>query len=62
MSKHVGNFQPLYYYHTRILELERYATHKERAIELKKRLFTEANDANYSTTFCEWVIAYYDSL
>ena len=62
MTTHIGNFQPLYYYHTKLLELEIYSTNKEKAIELKKKLFTEANDSNYSTTFCEWVISYYEDL
>lgn len=62
MSKHVGNFQPLYYYHTRLLELESFSSQKDKANELKRLLITDANDAQYSSTFCEWVISYYDSL
>ena len=43
-------------------ELEIYPTLKEKAQQLKTRLFIEANDSNYSTSLCEWVISYYDSL
>ena len=62
MLNNIGNFQPLYYYHTIQKELEIYPTLKEKAQQLKTRLFIEANDSNYSTSLCEWVISYYDSL
>ena len=61
MKKHIGNFQPLFYYHNLYNEVKEMKNNGLKMTALKKSIGKNANDI-YSKDFCRWVVSYYDKL
>lgn len=61
MNNHIGNFQPLYYYHKHYSSFKELINNKEKMKALKKSIGKNTEET-YSKDFCLWVVEYYDEL
>lgn len=61
MNNHIGNFQPLYYYHNHYPSFLGLKNNGERMMALKKSIGKNTAET-YSKDFCRWVVKYYDEL
>jgi hypothetical protein len=61
MMTHIGNFQPLYYYHTIYPSLRSLNQDIEKMKRFKQSIEENIEDV-YSKDFCQWVISYYENL
>ncbi len=61
MNNHIGNFQPLYYYHNHYSSFRSLNNDGERMIALKKSIGRDTEET-YSKDFCRWIVDYYNNL
>ena len=61
MNNHIGNFQPLYYYHNNYSSFRSLNNDGERMIALKKTIGRDTEET-YSKDFCRWIANYYNNL
>lgn len=61
MNNHIGNFQPLYYYHNNYSSFRNLNDDGERMKALKKSIGRDTEET-YSKDFCRWIVNYYNNL